>query len=329
MRLAILSALMSTHAYELADGGLLNELPFDQAVRRWKVGDGAFLVDAGSLERSSLEPVLDQLDVREFLKTRCFRVGRSTIVLATSNATFASLPLYADSGRTQRIYGAALCLPRLLLTFRSGPVDDAKQRQMRLDELELEDGTTSSLLTALLVRRAAATAAVARQLRDELTQLGERMDEDPGAVGPAELEKLKRRIGLLDAIAEEQTEAFELIVHARSPGFDPGSVEAPLGLLTTMASATGRLVERNDARIDNLLRRVQDHKAELLNRRLGLLTIVSAIFMPLTLLAGIWGMNFERMPGLSHPNAYAWALSLMAFLAISATWIFYRRGWFE
>jgi magnesium transporter len=155
------------------------------------------------------------------------------------------------------------------------------------------------------------------------------MDESPTAVEPAELEKLKRRTSLLDAIGEEQEEAFALIAHARSAGFDPASVETPLGLLTTMASATSRLAERNDARINNLLRRVQDHKTELLNRRLGVLTIVSAIFMPLTLLAGIWGMNFEHMPELSYPNAYAGALSLMAFLAIGATWIFYRGGWFD
>ena len=193
---------MSTHAYELVDGGRLDELPLDDAVRRWRDGDGAFWVDAGSLEPSSLAPVLDRLDVSEFLKRRCFRVGRSTIVLAAPNATFATLPLYADAGGTQRIYGAAVCLPRLLLTFRGGPVEDAEPRQMRLDELELEDGTTSGLLTALLVRRAAASAAVARELRDELTELGERMDESPTAVEPAELEKLKRRTSLFDAIVE-------------------------------------------------------------------------------------------------------------------------------
>ena len=37
------------------------------------------------------------------------------------------------------------------------------------------------------------------------------------------------------------------------------------------------------------------HAQEKTNRRLGMLTILSAIFMPITLLAGIWGMNFEGM----------------------------------
>jgi magnesium transporter len=59
------------------------------------------------------------------------------------------------------------------------------------------------------------------------------------------------------------------------------------------------------------------------------LTIISAIFMPLTLLAGIWGMNFEHMPELNHPYAYAGALSLMAVVAFGGGWLFYRSGWFD
>jgi magnesium transporter len=320
---------MSTHAFELVDGGLVRELPVDTALARWNKGDGTFWIDAGPMDRSTLEPVLDQLGVSEFVKTRCFRIGRSTIVLALPNATFATLPIFADAARTRRIYVAAVCVQRLLLTFRSDPLEDAERAYRRTEELELDDATTSHLLAGLLVRRAAATGSVAREVRDELTRLNERMDADVTAVDPPYLEKLQRRVNLLNAVAEEQRQAFELLAHAQSPGFDPSQVHAQLGLLTAMAAATERLVDRNDARIDDLMRRVQDYKAGLLNRRLGLLTIISAIFMPLTLFAGIWGMNFEHMPELDHPNAYPAALLLMALVGVGGAWVFYRRGWFD
>ena len=47
------------------------------------------------------------------------------------------------------------------------------------------------------------------------------------------------------------------------------------------------------------------------NRRLGILTLLSAIFMPLTFMAGIWGMNFEGMPELKVPLAYPSVLGIM------------------
>ena len=58
------------------------------------------------------------------------------------------------------------------------------------------------------------------------------------------------------------------------------------------------------------------------------LTIVSTIFIPLTFLAGIWGMNFKMMPELDWQYGYGIAWSLMLLTAIS-TWLYMRKkDWF-
>ena len=66
-----------------------------------------------------------------------------------------------------------------------------------------------------------------------------------------------------------------------------------------------------------------------INRRLNVLTIFSAIFLPLTLMAGCWGMNFTNMPELQRENAYFWALGSMAGVALVLMLLFYRNGWFS
>jgi magnesium transporter len=53
------------------------------------------------------------------------------------------------------------------------------------------------------------------------------------------------------------------------------------------------------------------------------LTVITAIFMPLTLISGIFGMNFKSIPGLEHPQGFWFTLGLMAIVAI-AMWIFFR-----
>ena len=51
--------------------------------------------------------------------------------------------------------------------------------------------------------------------------------------------------------------------------------------------------------------------------------------MPLTLIAGIYGMNFNYMPELGLTLGYPTVLGIMATIAAVMLWVFYRRGWFD
>ena len=57
------------------------------------------------------------------------------------------------------------------------------------------------------------------------------------------------------------------------------------------------------------------------------LAVVSAILLPLTLIAGIYGMNFENMPELRTRNGYYLTLAGMAALTFILLYYFWRRGW--
>lgn len=57
------------------------------------------------------------------------------------------------------------------------------------------------------------------------------------------------------------------------------------------------------------------------------LTIFSAIVLPLSLIAGIYGMNFENMPELKTRNGYFLTLGSMVFVAILLLIYFWRKGW--
>ena len=65
------------------------------------------------------------------------------------------------------------------------------------------------------------------------------------------------------------------------------------------------------------------------NQRLAVLTVISAIFLPMTLLAGIYGMNFDVMPELHFQWAYPAVLVLMVAVAAGMLSYFRSRGWFK
>ena len=75
---------------------------------------------------------------------------------------------------------------------------------------------------------------------------------------------------------------------------------------------------------------VQLHFSSMAHRSteiMRVLTVLTAIFMPLTLITGIFGMNFEFIPGLHTRNGFWWALGFMIFVAASMWLWFKSRRW--
>ena len=61
------------------------------------------------------------------------------------------------------------------------------------------------------------------------------------------------------------------------------------------------------------------------NENMRILAIITTVFAPLTLLTGIYGMNFEYMPGLSVENGFWLMLVAMLFCTVLLIYLFYRR----
>lgn len=64
-----------------------------------------------------------------------------------------------------------------------------------------------------------------------------------------------------------------------------------------------------------------------LNEVMKVLTIIATIFMPLTFISGVYGMNFKHMPELYWPLGYPLVLLLMLLVAFSMLFYFRKKGW--
>ncbi len=63
------------------------------------------------------------------------------------------------------------------------------------------------------------------------------------------------------------------------------------------------------------------------NRIIKVMTLASVVFLPPTLIASIYGMNFRLMPELGWPAGYPLALGAMVLSAIAPYWLFKHKGW--
>ena len=61
------------------------------------------------------------------------------------------------------------------------------------------------------------------------------------------------------------------------------------------------------------------------NEIMRTLTALTAIFLPLNLIAGVFGMNFEFLPGIHADTGFWWTLGSMAFIAVALGVVFWRK----
>jgi magnesium transporter len=93
----------------------------------------------------------------------------------------------------------------------------------------------------------------------------------------------------------------------------------------------GRLVESLDAAhqmVSTVLDTYRGAAAERMNEVMKVLTVISTIFIPLTFIAGVYGMNFKHMPELDQSWAYPAAMGLMLSIALGMIIFFKRKKWF-
>ncbi len=80
----------------------------------------------------------------------------------------------------------------------------------------------------------------------------------------------------------------------------------------TLSSLVDLYISNNDLRMNAIMKR---------------LTIVSTIFIPLTFLVGVWGMNFRRMPELEWEYGYPAAWAAMLLIGAVVYLIFRKKEW--
>jgi magnesium transporter len=80
--------------------------------------------------------------------------------------------------------------------------------------------------------------------------------------------------------------------------------------------------------LNNLMDLYNSTVSNRMNEVMQVLTIVSTIFIPLTFIAGIYGMNFQHMPELTWENGYFYVLILMLIIGIGMIIFMKRKRWF-
>ncbi|HEY4640228.1 MAG TPA: magnesium/cobalt transporter CorA [Thermoanaerobaculia bacterium] len=141
-----------------------------------------------------------------------------------------------------------------------------------------------------------------------------------------ELLHLKRDVNVMRRQSLPQRELLNLM----SRGDSPFIQKQHLIYFRDLYDHMFRISETIDSERDMMAGTMEAYLSVIANRTneiMRVLTVLSTIMLPLTLIAGIYGMNFEHMPELHWLHGYPFALGLMAAIALVMLLFFWKKGW--
>jgi Mg2+ and Co2+ transporter CorA len=271
---------------------------------------------------------LERIGLRGELVEVAMDTGETSRALIRDDFTLFELPGTSSTQEPRSVQACFVCFVRLVLVITEGPVCGIEQVfSSTWAETRRRQGGTSFVVAATLVFMGAALRAMVASVKATVSSAAKQMDVEPESVSLAEIGRLKAMLLDADTIVEETMATLELVQVTQRPQLDLVTQAELLTSALGHVTASERRLDRLEHTIDHLQDRHDASQQEKTNRRLGVLTALSAIFMPLTLLVGIWGMNFDLMPELHLPWGYPAALLVLAAIALGMYRWFYSHGW--
>ena len=140
---------------------------------------------------------------------------------------------------------------------------------------------------------------------------------------------LRRKISFLEGTLGMVSRAFDDIIN--SGGFEQTKLSRDsrrqIRSLNDKVTYLRREIENIHQRVITLREAYNSSLTANLNETIRTLTVIATIVLPLTLISGIYGMNFDVMPELRSPYGYYFALGLMAAVGGGMIGYFKRRNW--
>lgn len=321
---------MMIKAYRIDAERRLRPSPPEEAARLLEE-DPPLWVDVEGADVATRAKWITQLGFHGLTQRLSLEAGDRPGLYQLQSEMVLVLPALTGQAEAPALHHLCLvCHDNLLLTLHDAPIASS-ERLADIDDADawLADRSAPALMAAVLIDVSSDMLSCVRALRKTITALEERMHMSPEAV-PAE--SIMRLRSQLLTVVSAVSEALPVVTALAAPDSESNRKGVTGDFLNcavvNLQAADGQL-EWLDGRISDLRARFELHAQEQTNRRLNMLTILSAIFMPVTLMASIWGMNFATMPELSAPYAYPVALIAMAVVAAGMYLFFKRGGWFD
>jgi len=302
-----------------------------ELIADWEASDSKLIwVDIGGEPHYSEEALLDGFGIHPFAIQDALRLRHPPKLERFDDFLFILLRgLDADSiGIDFGVIQLSLFIgDRFLLTRHAQPSVSANWlfEELQRDATIMSEGP-GALAVRLSNRLARRYVEILLELEPRLDEIEEQMFRQPDDTLLAELTGYKSQLRKLSRIANYHQQIAERLRDNDDPLIGAALSHEIIDLYEQI-ERTRSLANLHYQISTDLTDGYLGMSSHQLNRVMQILTIITVIFVPLTFLAGIYGMNFENMPELSTRTGYFVVIGIMVLIAVSQLIYFRRKKW--
>ena len=235
-----------------------------------------------------------------------------------------------------------ILMKNVLITFQEGHVNgmDPVRQRLKAGKGNIRTAGSSYLMYAIMDVVIDKYFIILNDWSEELDRIDEDLIEKPDRSLMYVIQGIKRDLISVRRVAWAERDKLNDILRTDSPNitaqtkmFTKDAYDHCIQTMEMVESLKEICISNMDMYLSLISNRM--------NQIMKVLTIISSIFIPLTFIAGIYGMNFakqdpvtgkdlpDNMPELYTEHGYLYTMAVMAIIALAQVFYFWRKGWFK
>lgn len=233
-------------------------------------------------------------------------------------------------------------MDNVLFTFQEGYVDclDPVRGRLKVGKGNIRTSGSSYLMYALMDIIIDHYFQILGSWGDELDAIEDRLFTKPDRTAMYDTQMVKRNLIGIRRVLWPERDKLNDILRSDSPRISEQTkmyIKDAYDHCIQIIDIVESLKEISVTNMDMYLSIISNRMNEIMK----VLTVISSIFIPLTFIAGIYGMNFTRedpvtgkvlplnMPELYQEHGYLYTILVMVLIAVVQILFFWRKGWFK
>jgi len=286
--------------------------------------------DIYQADPQELRDFLEKLDLHPVQINRCVDSINNPGVISFGNTSLIEYPTTFESESEEPGYLSIIINESLLITIRHGSVPALDKLIKELIKREVTPLQHLPQIVYLILDEISDQNVDAQiEIRDQILHISKNMADNPASLNSGDLSRLRWKVDKLVGLLENQLYCVSGLEASDNKALQESHRKAYIQDLVSEADIAQQGIYRLEDRLNNLYSDYQMAGNDRVEKHLRVLTIVSAITLPLGLIAGLLGMNVGGLPGTSFQYGFLVVVVIMLLIGLAQYLYFKRHGWFD